>query len=50
LSCGYANSMSAKTNNDGPDLRDLWLEGLWGLGLIGVVLAFLGVLVVAFGR
>ena len=42
--------MSEKTNTDGPDPRDLWLEALWGLGLIGVVLAFMGDLVAAFGR
>jgi hypothetical protein len=42
--------MSAKTDINGPDLHELWSEALWGLGLIGVVFAFLGILVAAFGR
>ena len=37
---------------DDPDLsirESLWAEAMWGLGLIGAVLAFVIILVTAFG-
>jgi hypothetical protein len=33
-----------------PDIHQLWTEALWGVGLIGGVLALVGLLAVAFGR
>jgi hypothetical protein len=34
----------------GPDLRGLWAEALWAVGLLGGVLALVGFLVIAFGH
>jgi hypothetical protein len=51
---GTSFGMSTRTDDgserSSTDLRALWVEAAWGIGLIGGVLAFVAVLAATFGR